>query len=113
MSDLLTRYDFQHYYFLAVETDCPHMDDLANHDFGHGKLVRFEHALGRAIALSIQGKSVVILENNEDYTYRLVRPSARGSSFRIFNSTGDSFYDGDVIENHDVSNIMKQICYYI
>ena len=108
-------YDFNHYFNLATEIECPSLDTpLHDCDFGHGRLVRFSDVKGnRTLALTIKGKSIAIVADAELFQLFLHRPTQPNSSFRLFSGKGDSFYHGAMLKDNDVTNIMKQITNYI
>ena len=107
---------FYHYYLLANEVPCPDMDNLTEHDFGHGKFVRFsDGSENYFIGVTIRGRTVVIQFTDSNGQLKILRPTQPNSTFRLFNlrEGGDSFYNGDYLSSHDVTSVMEQIAMYI
>lgn len=107
---------FYHYYLLANEVPCPDMDNLTEHDFGHGKFVRFsDGSENYFIGVTIRGRTVVIQFTDSNGQLKILRPTQSNSTFRLFNlrEGGDSFYNGDYLSSQDVTSVMEQIAMYI
>lgn len=107
---------FYHYYLLANEVPCPDMDNLTEHDFGHGKFVRFsDGSENYFIGVTIRGRTVVIQFTDSNGQLKILRPTQPNSTFRLFNlrKGGDSFYNGDYLSSRDVTSVMEQIAMYI
>lgn len=106
---------FYHYYFLATEVPCPDMGNLTEHDFGHGKFVRFsDDSENYFIGVTIRGRTVLIRYSDACSQLHVLRPTQPNSTFRLFNlrSGGDSFYNGDCLNSGDVVSIMEQLVDY-
>lgn len=107
---------FYHYYQLANEVAFPITDNLVEHDFGHGKLVRFTDSVGNVhIAMTIRERSMIIRYLPQTHVLQLLRPTQPNSTFRLFNynEDGDSYYNGTLLTGEDVACLMEQIVRYI